>query len=191
MKKTSSGRSGRKYTTSSELAGMLLTASYSGSPATQSWQRHSTQSNPRSVLSWHFPRYERAISFRNSPFFLVHLWCVALSAKLDLSSIYHKLGHVYRKEKWAVLLKVGSIFKRLFFWIHVYEACMLIKIFRSSTFIIQEPLTFDLGADEIHLIAVCGGGAQESNPITVTHATSVHLCNLVVTAETVPNLQHA
>lgn len=35
MKKTSSGRSGGKYTTSSEFAGIVFTASYIGSPATQ------------------------------------------------------------------------------------------------------------------------------------------------------------
>jgi hypothetical protein len=51
-------------------------------------------------------------------------------------------------------------------------------------------LTFDLGADEIHLVTVCRGSSQESNPVAVTHAASVHLRDFVVTAEPVSNLKN-
>jgi hypothetical protein len=54
----------------------------------------------------------------------------------------------------------------------------------------QVPLTFDLGPDHIHLVAVGGSGPQESNPVAVTHAASVHLRYLIVTAEPMSDLQN-
>jgi len=55
---------------------------------------------------------------------------------------------------------------------------------------IELALTFDLGADKIHLIAVGWSSSKESNPVAVTHAASVHLRYLVVTTKPMPNLQH-
>jgi hypothetical protein len=55
---------------------------------------------------------------------------------------------------------------------------------------IQLALTFDLGADKIHLIAVGWSSSKESNPVAVTHAAPVHLRYLVVTTKPMPNLQH-
>ena len=55
---------------------------------------------------------------------------------------------------------------------------------------IQLALTFDLGADKIHLITVCWSCSKKSNPVAVTHAASVHLRYLVVTTKPMPNLQH-
>jgi hypothetical protein len=53
----------------------------------------------------------------------------------------------------------------------------------------QVPLTFDLCPDHIHLVAVGGSGPQESNPVAVTHAASIHLRYLIVTAEPMSNLK--
>jgi hypothetical protein len=54
----------------------------------------------------------------------------------------------------------------------------------------QVPLTFDLGPNHVHLIAVGGSGPQESNPVAVTHAASVYLRYLIVTAEPMSDLQN-
>lgn len=66
------------------------------------------------------------------------------------------------------------------------NACVSISYSANN----QVPLTFDFCSDHVHLVGVVGSGSQESNPVTVTHAASVHLRYLIITAEPMSNLQN-
>lgn len=51
--------------------------------------------------------------------------------------------------------------------------------------------TFDFGAYEVDLFRVGGHHPEEPNPVAVSDPPSVHLSDLIVTAEPVPDLEHA
>ncbi|KAJ8895837.1 hypothetical protein PR048_001176 [Dryococelus australis] len=51
-------------------------------------------------------------------------------------------------------------------------------------------LTFDLGADDVDLVAVDRGRPEESNPVAVAHSSPIHLRDLVVAAKPVSDLQN-
>lgn len=50
--------------------------------------------------------------------------------------------------------------------------------------------TFDFGADEINLRAVSVGCPQESYPVAMTYAPSVHFCDLVIATKAMSYLQN-
>lgn len=49
--------------------------------------------------------------------------------------------------------------------------------------------TFDLGANDVDFLAVGGGGPQEADPVAVAYPATVGLRDLVVTTESVADLE--